>query len=208
MKYKSVFLSALIILSSSFSVIAKEELSIKNVPSNFIYVPMARQSTNYTCGVAALQSVLGYYGDEFREGTLATELKPDQNNGTSYHNIINFSKRKGYSAKALYKMNLEQLKKLVDQKKPVIVAIQAWADKPVSYLKDWDDGHYAVVIGYDNKYIYFMDPSTLGNYTYIPVKDFLERWHDTDGKEKLFNFGLLIEKPNPKYNQDKILMMD
>jgi len=34
-------------------------------------LPHTRQATNYTCGAAALQSVLAYYGDEFREDALA-----------------------------------------------------------------------------------------------------------------------------------------
>ena len=33
---------------------------------NLIRVPLARQNANYTCGVAALQSILGYYNFDKR----------------------------------------------------------------------------------------------------------------------------------------------
>lgn len=44
-------------------------------PSNLIKVPMLRQSTDFTCGVSALQSVFAYFGDDYREDQLAKELK-------------------------------------------------------------------------------------------------------------------------------------
>ena len=37
------------------------------IPQKLIAVPLARQSTNWTCGVASLMSILGYYGIEYRE---------------------------------------------------------------------------------------------------------------------------------------------
>jgi len=58
----------------------------------FIPVPLIRQSRNFTCGVASLQSVLRYYGQEFREGPLQRLLQTDRNNGTPYLNIYNLVK--------------------------------------------------------------------------------------------------------------------
>jgi hypothetical protein len=54
------------------------------------------------------------------------------------------------------------------------VAIQAWVDNndgkfPIDWKNLWDDGHYCVAVGYDEERIFFMDPSTLGHYTYIPI---------------------------------------
>ena len=69
-------------------------------------------------------------------------------------------------------------------------------------LTDWEDGHYVVAIGYDNKNIYLMDPSTLGNYTFIPIPEFLDRWHDQDPytSEFLIHFGMVIDKGQPQYD--------
>lgn len=185
----------------------KEKIYTKDLPKNFIYVPLTRQATDYTCGVGVTQSIFMYYGDEYMEGELAKELKADPNEGTSYHNIDSFAKSNGYKVNIMKNMTLDQLKKNIDSKKPVIVLIQAWSEKPVDYKNDWEDGHYSIVIGYDSNRIYLMDPSTLGNYTYIPTKDFLDRWHDVDIKEKLFNFGMTIEKSKTKYNPTEILML-
>jgi len=177
-------------------------------PSNLIRVPLVRQSTDFTCGVAALQSVFAYFGDEYREDQLAKELKAAPKVGTSYLEMVRLAKAKGYSVKVLKGMSLADLNKLIDAGKPVICLLQAWADKPADYSNDWQDGHYAVAIGYDTKNVFFMDPSTLSNYTFIPTKEFLSRWHDTDGKEKLVHFGLILEKAKPKYNSSSFIKLE
>ncbi|MBX9691921.1 MAG: hypothetical protein K2Z81_06015, partial [Cyanobacteria bacterium] len=40
----------------------------EKAPAKLIKVPLTRQSTDYTCGVAALQSVLAFFGEDIREG--------------------------------------------------------------------------------------------------------------------------------------------
>lgn len=172
------------------------------LPANLIKVPMTRQATDYTCGVSALQSVLAYFGDEVREDVLSKRLKCDPQDGTDYQQMVSFAKAKGYKVDVRKNMTVEELKKLIDKRKPIICLIQAWPDKKVNYETDWEDGHYVVAIGYDAESIYFMDPSTLGNYTFIPTKEFLKRWHDIDEKTKLFNFGMVVEKAKTNYDQN------
>lgn len=177
-------------------------------PSNLIRVPMTRQATDYTCGVAALQSVFMFFGDEILESVLSKNLKADPKEGTAYQQIVRVAKSKGYTVEVFKNMTLESLKSLIDKGKPVIVLIQAWPERKVNYETDWEDGHYVVAIGHDKENIYFMDPSTLGNYTFIPIKEFLTRWHDTDSKVKLEHFGMLVEKPQPIYKPSAILKME
>src|SRR4051812_22134804 len=50
----------------------------------FLPVPLVRQSRNFTCGAAALQSLLAFYGDSFREGQLQRLLGTEKKNGTSF----------------------------------------------------------------------------------------------------------------------------
>jgi predicted double-glycine peptidase len=174
-----------------------------NTISNLIRVPLSRQGHDYTCGVAALQSVLCYYGKEVREDTLAETLKSDIETGTDYRNIVEYALSEGFKADIQKEMNLEDLKQWIRHKKPVILLIQAWhGSDPVDNLTDWEDGHYVVAIGYDYKNIYLMDPSTLGNYTFIPIPEFLDRWHDQDPYtgEFLIHFGMVIEKGQPQYD--------
>lgn len=81
---------------------------------------------------------------------------------------------------------------------PVIVDFQAWPDTPHyapppgGWANDTDDGHYNVVIGFDDERLFFMDPSTLGHYTYIPKEEFLVRWHDTDGPNNVPIYNYMI----------------
>ncbi len=175
-----------------------------------IRVPLTRQATDYTCGVAALQSVLYYYQQEWREDQLIDNLEVDPENGTRYRSIAAFVRSQGFRADIITGMSLDYLKRALDQKKPVIVLLQAWPGRPVDYATDWEDGHYAVAIGYDHQRIYFMDPSTLGNYTYVPTGEFLTRWHDVDGEEPLHHFGMIItpEEETRTYDPGEILRME
>ena len=185
-----------------------EELRSASAVGNLIRVPLTRQSSDYTCGVAALQSILYFHDvqDDYSEDTLVKELKADPVNGTSYKAMADFARSKGYLVDARTEMALDDIRNFIDNGVPVIVLIQAWAESPVDYSQDWEDGHYAGAIGYDRDTVYFMDPSNLGNYTYLPNQEFLDRWHDEDKGVKLNHFGLIIQRENRKnhYDQDNI----
>ncbi len=206
-KHYSLLFLLTVLLSLSCSVLQNNaEVPDKN---HFIYVPLVRQSTNYTCGVAALQSVLCYYNDCWREDTLSKILKANFKDGTSYLAMKKFAIAQGYKVEEDTNLTIEFLKKKIDQKKPVLVALQAWQDSVQPYKTDLIDGHYAVVIGYNKNNIFFMDPSTLGNYTFIPNDEFLERWHDTDSSNVILNhFGMIISKDTVKYNPNIFYKME
>jgi predicted double-glycine peptidase len=128
--------------------------------------------------------------------------------GTGYKNIQTFAKRHGYKT-AIYKNStVPALEKLLDAGTPVICLIQAWPERKVNYAKDWDDGHYVVAVGYDKNNLYFMDPCTLGKYTFIPRAEFLTRWHDTDGKERLSHFAMTLTKAATHHNPDEIVRLE
>jgi len=180
------------------------------LPPNLIRVPLTRQATNFTCGAASVQSLLGYLGHDFGEAELSRKLKSNSQIGTAYRQIEQLAKAMGYSVSVHKDMSLADLKGQLDKRQPVICLLQAWNEHPVDYKEDWNDGHYALAVGYDEKNIFFMDPSTLGNYTYIPEGEFLDRWHDTDGKEKLSHFGMVISIPdgNSSYSPDLAKFME
>lgn len=192
----------------------KKEQTSQTTPDSplrtqLIQVPMARQAANYTCGVAALQSVLHYYGDEWRQDRLSLAVKADSVNGTNYRNIIKLCDSLGYSTNVHTNLSLDSLKTFIDLGFPMILALQAWAESPEKYATEWDSGHYVVCIGYDHEKFYFMDPSTIGNYTFIPVNEFKDRWHDIDQEGvKLYNFALQISKNTPTYKPEEILKME
>ena len=175
------------------------------------HLPLIRQSTPYTCGVAALQSVLRYYGQEWREDNLARELKSTPDQGTDYREIVRFARAKGLAVEVRESMTVDDLRAAVAAGRPVMVALQAWSDHPETYASSWEDGHYSIVVGFDNRSFYFMDPSTLGNYTFIPSSEFLARWHDyytdRDGRKvRLEHFGIIFDsKSKPVYDPEALM---
>jgi len=180
---------------------------VKAWPAHFIEMPLIRQATAYTCGCAATASVLNYWtNEEWPEMELAKILKADDKDGTRYREIADFGRRRGYKVDITQNTTLAQLFALIDKKTPPIVLLQAWPDKPVDWKTDWDDGHYAVALGYDDKNVYFMDPSTTGHYTWIPHGEFMDRWHDIDGaSEKVVQFALVLSRSTkPAYDFTKI----
>lgn len=175
-------------------------VDVVDVPSNLIYVPLTRQATDYTCGAAAVQSVLGFFGEDWREDQLSHALHSKKRSGTNYAQIVKLARARGYEVSTETDYTIAKLKDSITSGVPVICLIQAWRDKPTEYSNDWNDGHYVVAVGFDSDNIFFMDPSTLGHYAYIPSAEFLSRWHDVDGRERLQHFALVIKKPGERYS--------
>lgn len=209
---KVMLLLVMLVLSNNIKAVEEEIITGQKIKAKLINIPLIRQYTDHDCGAAALQSILAYYGDQMSEDMLIKELKTDEN-GTAWENIKAYAIKRGFTVKVFHNMELYVIKKELDNHRPVMLAIQAWATYPTNakrnWESDWGDGHWVVAIGYDNKNIYFMDPSTLGNYTFIPLAEFLERWHDEDlQKNKLHHFGIIISKSKSAYDNNMILRMN
>jgi predicted double-glycine peptidase len=165
-----------------------------------INLRIGRQTFDFDCGAKALQLVMEYYGIEIREGELLKELKTGKD-GTSYMNMVSVAERNGFKVFASNEVSLEQLKRFIDEGYPVIVIVQAWADKYMT-LQDWksdfDDGHYAVLIGYQDRIIVFEDPASIHR-TWMSEEEFLARWHDIDWKtrEKVEHFAMVLMGKQP-----------
>lgn len=172
-------------------------------PSVLIELPQTRQATSYTCGVAVLQSLLAYNGILYRQDVLERKVEATPEWGTNPQAILNCLQEHGIGAVMVENMTLEQLRAYIDAGCPVICFLQAWNDDPAfNYAKGWEDGHYAIAIGYDPYRVYFMDPSTLANYGYIDNGPFLARWHDGDERHQLYQTGIVVSNPSPTYKKN------
>jgi len=164
--------------------------------------PNTRQSYDYSCGPGAVQAVMAYYGKDFREPVLIDLLKTDKNDGTYVKDIVKFFNSQGLLVEAKQDMSKSDLFSYIDKNIPVIVLIQAWGNETDfnnHYKNCWNDGHFVVVIGYTGKDIICSDPA-LFKTGYMPIQEFLDRWHDYDeGETKTYRLGLAIYGKEPAF---------
>ncbi len=176
----------------------------KSIPKRSIRIqlPDTTQCYGYSCGAVAFQAISGYFGRGLEnEWKLIKELKMDPRVGTNPGQLEKLAKRLGYLTKRIQPMKLPELRKLLRQKKPVMMMLQAWKEKSVSrtYGHDWKDGHWVVAIGYDRTGIYFEDPALSAIRGYMPNDELEKRWHDVGAHNRRVSFyGLAIWKPNIK----------
>ena len=83
--------------------------------------------------------------------------------------------------------------------------LQAWAEIPMTleqWENDFDDGHYVIVVGYNDSIVVFEDPASFRK-TWLTEEEFLIRWHDADPatKSKLEHFAMVLlgKEPSPQH---------
>lgn len=168
--------------------------------TNIIDLHIGVQAYDFDCGAQALQVVLAYYGTEVRGDELIKALGTDLE-GTRVENMIAFGRDRGFQVEAGPGWTLKKLRRFVDEGHPVIVLLQAWADRFMT-LEDWrnnnKDGHYAVVIGYAKGVLLFEDPASFRR-TWLREREFLARWHDRDSKTgaRIERFGMALLGKEP-----------
>lgn len=156
----------------------------KALPRHALGVPLVRQQTGYSCGPAALAAVLKYFGVwDGPEQQLYKLVHTSVEEGTLPEDLAAGARHFGLSAAVEPLMTVERLRLHLGLGKLVIVQLQAWRDgerKALPWRQVWDDGHYVVLVGLDDGFAYFMDPSTSSAYTYVPLGELMERWHDVN----------------------------
>ncbi len=170
-------------------------------PADLLPVPLVRQSTGYTCGAASLLSVMLY----FRTGYAGYELDVAKASGTTAEGaepdgLVRAAAAAGLRARLARELSLDDLRSALRAGQVPILALQAWQDEPRPWADDWDDGHYAVLVGLDDaaRVAWFMDPSAERSHTYLPYDELATRWHDTVGTERVQRFAVIVESPHPQ----------
>jgi predicted double-glycine peptidase len=155
--------------------------------STLFNMPDTRQSTEYSCGAAALQAVLGYWGRDIGEEDLMELLNTDSDSGTFPDDIIRVSHQMGLEAEYSENLTLTDIEDFMREGKPVMIDCQAWrsvSEYNDSWAVEWDNGHWMVIIGLDKEYVYFEDPYILGSRGFMSRPEFLERWHNPRGLDQ------------------------
>lgn len=150
-------------------------------------MPDTRQSTEYSCGAASLQAVLGYWGRDIGEEDIREMLNTNEESGTYPDDIIRVARALGLEADYKENMTLDDLEGYVAKGIPVIVDCQAW--RSVSqYNESWEDtwhnGHWVVVIGIDERNVTLEDPYILGDRGIMSREEFEARWHNVRGLDE------------------------
>jgi ABC-type bacteriocin/lantibiotic exporter with double-glycine peptidase domain len=165
-----------------------------------IDLPTGRQTFNYDCGAKALQIVMAYYGVEVREDELMSQLGCGPA-GTPVSSMIGIAEKYGFKVEVTHGISLDAVKNYVDQGFPVIILLQAWADRYMT-LDDWradtQDGHYGIVIQHGDHIVVFEDPSSFHR-TWLTEEELLARWHDTDPEsgERIEHFAMVLKGKEP-----------
>lgn len=204
----------LAILSAfSLTILANQSLSASSatiprviVPQNVLSLSRTIQETDYSCGPASLLSVLRYWnvypGDE--KGLYAL-LGTTPQNGTHPKHLEEGAQFFGLAAEMKENLTMEDLNAAVEKDVTVIVDLQAWSGaRKNNWDYKWDDGHYVVYVGSHHNNAFFMDPSAEGNYAYIPIEEFLRRWHDYESGNGVMwrnrHLGILIHSKNGSHS--------
>jgi predicted double-glycine peptidase len=158
------------------------------MPANFVRVPVVRQRRGFSCGPAAVLSLLRYWCHEayatVEEEDLYGPLETSHARGTEPEPMTALLARSGLEASYRFgDVTAHDLERAVDAGEPPIVDLQAWRDRDTPWRETWDAGHYVIMVGYDADSLFFADPSTATpeGYVYLPRGELDERWHDLAG---------------------------
>jgi len=171
----------------------------------FPILTVTRQSTEYSCGAAALQAILSHWGKDLDEKELMTLLHTSPETGTYVGDIVRVARILGLKAELHENVTLPELHAALERGESVIVCTQAWRsreDSDRSVQEDWEDGHYVVVLGMDKKYVYYQDPFIKRGKGFVTHKKFDESWHNVRGKttsdmKKQVHLGVFISGTTP-----------
>jgi len=165
-----------------------------------IDVPNTTQETDYTCGASALLAVCSYFGvGPESEWEYVADMKFGKGGSDPVH-LASAARKYGLRSTEYRGMTESDLVACLDAGRPVIMMLQAWAERPPkSYQQRWNDGHWVVAIGYDDKVFYFEDPSVSCGRAFISRRDLASRWHDIEGRarKRVQRYGLALWRKAP-----------
>lgn len=156
-----------------------------------IEFPEFRQTYKYDCGANAMQALLAFNGIDTNEEEIMREAGTDKVSGTPIEGLKKVADKEGltYSEGSF---TIDNLKTHIDKKWPTLIMLQAWGEDVVDWSTEWDQGHYVIVIGYDNKRIHFEDPISVKR-TYLTYEELEERWRGWDDNDKkIYNWGMVF----------------
>ena len=132
------------------------------------------------CGPASLKMVFDYYGIDKTEEEIARLAGTTEDLGTDEEGIKKAAESFGFKVEIKNESSLEDIQNYLSKKTPVIVN---WFSRGRIDYDDSQvpDGHYSVVVGLDDEFIYLQDPE-IGKLRKIERNDFMKVWFDFKGE--------------------------
>ena len=128
------------------------------------------------CGPASLKMVLEYWGINKSEEEVAIACNRDPELGTHDAALKKTAESNGLKAEVEDNASFNSIQNWLNRRVPVIVN---WFTRGRSDYSDEEvsDGHYSVVVGLDDEYIYLQDPE-IGRLRKLERDDFMRVWFD------------------------------
>jgi len=132
------------------------------------------------CGPVSLKMVFDYYGIEKSEEEIAKLAGVTEDLGTDDQGIKKAAESLGFMVGIKNESSFEDIQDYLSKKIPVIVN---WFTRGRIDYDDSQvpDGHYSVVVGLDEEFIYLQDPE-IGKLRKIERSDFMKVWFDFTGE--------------------------
>lgn len=169
---------------------ARLDKFLKNI--TMLEFPKYRQTDENDCGATAMHAVLAFYNIDVGKAEVVKVAGTNKEIGTPIEGIRKVAKRWGIKFKE-GKFTLETLKEHIKKGWPTLLMIQAWSrQENPDWKKEWDQGHYVIAIGFDDKKIYFEDPISIKR-TYLTYAALNTRWHGWDDEgNKIYKWGIVF----------------
>jgi predicted double-glycine peptidase len=172
---------------------------------NFRLLTRTRQSTEYSCGASALQAVLHYWGRHVEEPELMELMHTNSDVGTYPEDIVRGARALGFDAEMKDRLTLDEVRRYTAKGDPMIALAQVWRSQKEgasSAVDEWENGHYIVVLGVDDSYVYFQDPYVRMSKAFVPRQSFEDHWHQImggarTGNPKLMRVGIFVKGRKP-----------
>ena len=162
----------------------------------FVPVRPVRQENGYECGLASVMTILRTLGSAPRKDTLKKRLGTTRRHGTHPERIKALFKEMDLRYREKHGATLADLENRVRKQKLCLVVYQAWGSQ--KYYDKLESGHYSVVFGAEENYLWLADPyvrqkkSKYGKGIRKIRKEIFDgRWRDADHKGVLYDHWML-----------------
>jgi predicted double-glycine peptidase len=162
-----------------------------------VRVPQVIQTTNYTCGPAALKAALAALGVTATEDKLAELALTTAAGGTNASGLAEAAEEFGVTATVYEDGTLEELAHALDAGCVALCCVQVYYDLN-DYLID-DSSHWVVPVAVKvvEDVVRMMDPTVENAHSTATLSEFEQRWHCLDSGKEVIGLCVVLEGEAP-----------